>query len=314
VNFGANPFTSVGLRSAVKMLARDEFSSEELAELRAMADQVELAMARLKDAARNDEKPYGDVDYADPKNGKYPIDTKEHVKAAWSFINVPKNQQGYSADELAEIKDRIKGAAKKFGIEISEQNSLIISQHSQRAVAQTTDSDQLIASIDATLDEAAKLTDGIDRKGLPEEVGQALDLLVAAQEQVGHLMKALGIFDPDSPEKKASKNLSIARRALEGIQGPDNSDTGANTIARAVHDLVADAAGCTPVAGETYIPTDTPIRNLTIAEAEAAKVPTGSGNLTIGEAMRMRRPEDSPDPLTVEQATSLRRASLAKVF
>lgn len=314
VNFGANPFTSVGLRSAVKMLARDEFSSEELAELRAMADQVELAMARLKDAARNDEKPYGDVDYADPKNGKYPIDTKEHVKAAWSFINMPKNQQGYSADELAEIKDRIKGAAKKFGIEISEQNSLIISQHSQRAVAQTTDSDQLIASIDATLDEAAKLTDGIDRKGLPEEVGQALDLLVAAQEQVGHLMKALGIFDPDSPEKKASKNLSIALRALEGIQGPDNSDTGANTIARAVHDLVADAAGCTPVAGETYIPTDTPIRNLTIAEAEAAKVPTGSGNLTIGEAMRMRRPEDSPDPLTVEQATSLRRASLAKVF
>ena len=36
-------------------------------------------------------KPYGDVKYADPKNGKYPIDTAEHAKAAWAYINMPKN-------------------------------------------------------------------------------------------------------------------------------------------------------------------------------------------------------------------------------
>ena len=98
VNFGANPYTSVGLRS--------------MAELRAMAEQVDAAMARLRAA---DDKPYGDVTYADPKNGKYPIDTKEHVKAAWSYINMPKNQKDYSDSELAEIKGRIKAAAEKFG-------------------------------------------------------------------------------------------------------------------------------------------------------------------------------------------------------
>lgn len=68
--------------------------------------------------AADNPKPYGDVKYADPKNGKYPIDTEEHVRAAWSYINMPKNQKGYSPEELAQIKDRIKTAAKKFGIKI----------------------------------------------------------------------------------------------------------------------------------------------------------------------------------------------------
>ena len=69
-------------------------------------------------------KPYGNVSYADPKNNKYPIDTAAHVKAAWSYINMPKNQSGYDSSELAAIKGRIKAAAKKFGITIgSDQQS-----------------------------------------------------------------------------------------------------------------------------------------------------------------------------------------------
>ena len=30
---------------------------------------------------------YGEVEFADPTNNKYPIDTPEHVRAAWSYIN-----------------------------------------------------------------------------------------------------------------------------------------------------------------------------------------------------------------------------------
>jgi len=30
---------------------------------------------------------YGHVQFADPTNHKYPIDTPEHVRAAWSYIN-----------------------------------------------------------------------------------------------------------------------------------------------------------------------------------------------------------------------------------
>jgi hypothetical protein len=33
------------------------------------------------------ERKYGDVEFADTVNNKYPVDTPEHVRAAWSYIN-----------------------------------------------------------------------------------------------------------------------------------------------------------------------------------------------------------------------------------
>lgn len=76
-------------------------------------------------AAMADKKPYGDVTYADPKNGKYPIDTEEHARAAWSYINQDKNASQYPMNgvTLAEVKTRIKTACKKFGIDISDGDS-----------------------------------------------------------------------------------------------------------------------------------------------------------------------------------------------
>jgi HK97 family phage prohead protease len=70
---------------------------------------------------RADKKPYGDVTYADPKNGKYPVDTEEHARAAWSYINMPKNSGQYPMNgvTLSEVKDRIMAACKKFGIDVS---------------------------------------------------------------------------------------------------------------------------------------------------------------------------------------------------
>jgi hypothetical protein len=61
-------------------------------------------------------KPYGDVPYADPKNGKYPID-KAHVKAAWAYINQAKNAAKYPLNgvSLKSVKDRIRKAMVKFG-------------------------------------------------------------------------------------------------------------------------------------------------------------------------------------------------------
>jgi hypothetical protein len=75
---------------------------------------------------RDDVKPsegehkYGDVTFADPVNKKYPIDTEDHVRAAWSYINHKDNAAKYDADEVKTIKNRIKKAAKKFDIEIEE--------------------------------------------------------------------------------------------------------------------------------------------------------------------------------------------------
>jgi HK97 family phage prohead protease len=75
--------------------------------------------------ASNTKKPYGDVAYADPKNGKYPIDTAAHAKAAWSYINQADNAAKYPMNgvSLSSVKARIMAACKKFGIEISEGNS-----------------------------------------------------------------------------------------------------------------------------------------------------------------------------------------------
>ncbi len=66
------------------------------------------------------EHEYGDVEFADPENNKYPIDTPEHVRAAWSYINHQDNAAKYSQKDVATIKSRIKRAAKKHGVEISD--------------------------------------------------------------------------------------------------------------------------------------------------------------------------------------------------
>ena len=60
---------------------------------------------------------YGDVEYADPgyqddKKRRYPIDTEKHIRAAWSYINKPKNAGKYSNDELKRIKNKIIAAWK----------------------------------------------------------------------------------------------------------------------------------------------------------------------------------------------------------
>ena len=66
------------------------------------------------------EEKYGDVKFADPTNNKYPIDTPEHIRAAWSYINHQDNAAKYDKDEVKLIKKRIKNAAQKHGIEINE--------------------------------------------------------------------------------------------------------------------------------------------------------------------------------------------------
>jgi hypothetical protein len=67
------------------------------------------------------ERKYGDVEFADPVNNKYPVDTPEHVRAAWSYINHAENAAKYDPDELKTIKERVKRAAGKHGVEIREE-------------------------------------------------------------------------------------------------------------------------------------------------------------------------------------------------
>lgn len=62
---------------------------------------------------------YGAVEFADETNKKYPIDTPEHIRAAWNYINHKDNAAKYDAGEVKTIKQRIKKAADKHGVEIN---------------------------------------------------------------------------------------------------------------------------------------------------------------------------------------------------
>ena len=76
---------------------------------------------RRKDVSpKEGEHKYGNVEYADTTNKKYPIDSAEHVRAAWSYINHKDNAAKYDADEVKTIKSRIKKAAKKYDVEIHD--------------------------------------------------------------------------------------------------------------------------------------------------------------------------------------------------
>jgi hypothetical protein len=71
--------------------------------------------------------PYGDVTYADPgyqEDGKkrYPLDSEEHCRAAWSYINQEKNAAQYTPEQLKQIKGRIQAALKKYGVQTADQS------------------------------------------------------------------------------------------------------------------------------------------------------------------------------------------------
>jgi phage head maturation protease len=67
--------------------------------------------------SKKDTEPHGDVQYADPgyqSDGvkRYPVDTEEHIRAAWSYIHMPKNAEHYSSEDHAKVISAIESAWK----------------------------------------------------------------------------------------------------------------------------------------------------------------------------------------------------------
>lgn len=56
---------------------------------------------------------YGDIEFADSVNKKYPIDTEEHIRAAWNYIHIPRDYKKYSDKDAEIIKDKIINAWKE---------------------------------------------------------------------------------------------------------------------------------------------------------------------------------------------------------
>ena len=96
-----------------------------LAQFRIEAEKELKKVAERKDANPDEgKKKYGAVKFADEKNKKYPLDTKEHVKAALSYFGMPKNRAKYSAEDQKAIDAKIKAAAKEMGIDEESKKAL----------------------------------------------------------------------------------------------------------------------------------------------------------------------------------------------
>ncbi len=78
--------------------------------------------AGLDVAAAADDGAYADPGYQADGKKRYKLNTVKQVRAAWSYINMPKNAKFYTAKQLAAVKAKIKAAAKRFDIEISDES------------------------------------------------------------------------------------------------------------------------------------------------------------------------------------------------
>ena len=103
----------------------DEWIEADLIDaLAALHEIEETAPAVKKGAPKSPPKGYPSdkSKYADPTNYKYPLETEAHVRAALSYFSKPANRSkgGYSPEEQKFMWKRIIAAAKKFGIELSD--------------------------------------------------------------------------------------------------------------------------------------------------------------------------------------------------
>jgi HK97 family phage major capsid protein len=150
---------------------------------------------------RDASKPYGPsskAHYADPgyqKDGKarYPLDTKAHAKAAWSYWNKPKNQEPYTAEQKAHITAKIKSACKSFGIEISDERAhdtphqnrgIVDFQDFSNAVQKLTPEQKMnLRSILLSPDGTGGGTPAVDEKKIREEETGKVRAIIAAERQ-----------------------------------------------------------------------------------------------------------------------------------
>lgn len=95
-----------------------------------VTSQIQEAAAPLKSggaaAPQTKASTYADPGYQPDKAKRYALDTKAQAKAAWSYIHQADNAKPYTGPQLKRIKQRIKSALKKFGVEISTDEGWLI--------------------------------------------------------------------------------------------------------------------------------------------------------------------------------------------
>jgi HK97 family phage prohead protease len=224
-------------------------------------------------------KPYGDVPYADPgyqddKKKRYPIDTEAHARAAWNYINKASNQEQYSAEQVSQIKSKIRSALKKFGVDVDEKKAQIVE----------------VALRGEDLIPVFVLDDGT-------EMAVAEETWAAYRNANGLSQRVRGSSNPANAGLLGTQRLNLdgdQGTALEPSQGvqkdegdaQDNTTPG-NTSAQAANDDVTFDCYC-PECGEAHDD------GQTCAEHQAAI--EEQMNASVEGAMRTIGDQDPKDP------------------
>jgi hypothetical protein len=212
-------------------------------------------------AGKKSDKPYGDVEYADPgyqSDGKarYPVDTEEHARAAWSYINKESNASAYSSEDLAKVKAKIKAACEKFGIKLDG------------------DDDSKAGEIDMTSEELNKIVADATAKAATEAAEKAV---AAATEAFKTVLaeSAKKTEDAKSDAQKATEAAAAAKVIAD--QAEADAKKARETLAEA--DRIANEAARKPTAksGDAEVRTKAPTPNLVNA-VKAANVSSGGNS------------------------------------
>ncbi len=199
------------------------------------ADRAPLVEKAKSDDDKGD-KPYGDVEYADDgmqADGKkrYPIDTKAHAKSAWSFINKEKNASKYSAADLKTVKDKIKAACEKFGVEIDDEKKgtpvdgvLTLADGSTIEVRDGAIVSRTEKAATAQPPAASPAASEIDPVALAETIGQTVK---AQLEAHGATVKA----DLGAQLSAVTASLAEVTERVAGIEKGGSDALSANVIA-----------------------------------------------------------------------------------
>lgn len=124
LDFTPNPGVD-GARITSAALAEDVRGRHPITE---SAEDPIVTIVETTEAAKDALTPgsdYADPGYQADKKKRYPLDSKRHVLAAWSFINQANNQKPYSAAQLKRVKSRIKAALKRYGVDKNNSESFL---------------------------------------------------------------------------------------------------------------------------------------------------------------------------------------------
>lgn len=232
----------------------------------------EEALAAIAAFKASSDGSYGsdeEAGYADPKNQKYPLKkdgklNEKRVKAAWSYINMPKNQKGYDADELAAIKKKIKSAAKELGIEISDDKGAPVETPAAATTLTVNNNSADPGALAKAIQEAVGAAFESFRSEYSENVAKAIKTAVDAEH-------------------------AASEAAVATLRG--EIDTANNTlkdIAKAARTpLSPGAVPTTSTDGSTHDPA-TPDGTSAEKAAAAQKLNTGGAG-SIGEAVKLAR-------------------------